>query len=100
MKPVINGDVKLASIDNNQIAVPNSVNPKICFSRSIHLPGCGRNLINIGNTKSIMYGRAKPIPINKNIKVISKIPLDNENPIAVPRKGAEHGVAKRVANAP
>ena len=47
-----------------------------------------------------MYGRAKPIPINKNIKIISRIPLDNEKPIAVPKKGAEHGVANRVANAP
>ena len=41
-----------------------------------------------------------PIPRVANIAIISNGPLVRANPTAVPRNGAEHGVANNVANAP
>ena len=41
-----------------------------------------------------------PIPSTENIEIISIGPLVKAKPTAVPKKGAEHGVANKVAKAP
>ena len=53
-----------------------------------------------GNRAKIRNGRAKPTPRARNIAKISAVPLAKAKPTAVPRKGAEHGVANRVTKAP
>ena len=47
-----------------------------------------------------MYGKEKPKETKKKMKKIITLDAINEKPIAVPKKGALHGVANRVANAP
>ena len=46
------------------------------------------------------YGNDIPIPIKTNISIITNDVWVNAAVIAVPTKGAEHGVAKTVAKKP
>ena len=46
------------------------------------------------------YGKAKPKEIDKKINRILKFVVNEENPMAVPKKGALQGVAINVANIP
>ena len=93
-------DVTFNKIDSNQTAVAIRLNPKIFFKCGIQGPGFGKKIIRAGKRVKIKYGVARPIPNAKNTNKISIGPLDNENPTAVPKKGAEHGVDRSVARAP
>ena len=53
-----------------------------------------------GTSAKSKNGAASPIPIKVNVINISLAPCENANPIAVPKNGAEHGVASNVAKAP
>ena len=84
----------------SQAAVAARVNPKNIRNRIIQAPGRGRQVIIDGNTVKIKNGNARPNPKAKKIKKISSGPRARANPTAVPKNGAEHGVARRVTSAP
>ena len=67
---------------------------------SIHSPDFGKNFIKLGKVNIKKQGNAKPIAILKKIIIIIRFEANKEKPTAVPKKGALHGVAKRVANSP
>ena len=66
----------------------------------IQFPGLGKKFIIFGKIKHRKYGTEKPKEMLKKIIITSKFAANIENPTAVPRKGALHGVANKVANAP
>ena len=84
----------------SQTAVAAKVNPKSMRTQIIQAPGRGRRVIIDGNTVNIKNGNAKPNPKAKKINTISTAPWASAKPTAVPKNGAEHGVAKRVTRAP
>ena len=84
----------------SQTAVAAKVNPRSMRTHIIQAPGRGRQEIIDGNMVNIMNGNAKPKPKAKKIKIISVEPWASAKPTAVPKNGAEHGVAKRVTRAP
>lgn len=64
------------------------------------LPGFGKNLIQFGKRLNKIKGLAKPAPIEMKTRVESKPGSKNAAVIAVPMKGAAHGVAIRVIKTP
>ena len=64
------------------------------------MPGLGINLISWGNAAINKYGKLIPTPINKKILIPIKYDCVKAAVIAVPTKGAEQGVAIRVAKNP
>ena len=70
------------------------------LSQIIQIPGFGKKLIADGKVAIRKYGSAIPMPIKTKI-IIKNIGFwVNANVIAVPTKGAEHGVAINVARNP
>ena len=70
------------------------------LSQIIHTPGLGNKLIDVGKVAITKYGSAIPRPIKIKI-IIKNIGFwVNANVMAVPTKGAEHGVAINVARNP
>ena len=75
-------------------------NPKKYLIYCIHFPGFGRKLINLGNRAIVIYGTLIPTPMKKKIEIDTIECWVKAAVIAVPTKGAEHGVAKTVAKNP
>ena len=84
----------------SQTAVAAKVNPKIMRTQTIQAPGRGRQVIIDGNMAKIKNGNARPKPKAKKIKRITDGPCASANPTAVPKNGAEQGVANKVTSAP
>jgi len=84
---------------NHPVDKSNKI-PRKNLNFIIHSPGFGIALTILGNKIHTRYGIAKPIDIEKKIlKIITGEP-NIENPMAVPRNGALHGVAKSVEKTP
>ena len=64
------------------------------------MPGFGKNLSDLGNILTNIYGEAIPNPILRKMPIITKDDCVNAAVIAVPTKGAEQGVANKVAKNP
>ena len=60
----------------------------------------GKKFIKFGEAASRIYGKEKPIPINKKTKKIIKKFCAKAKEIAEPKNGAEHGVASITAKTP
>ena len=71
-----------------------------CLKRTIHSPGRGSQRSHAGCHDRMTYGSARPIAVA--VKARNRMPSDcvNANPIAGPRNGAVHGVARTVARTP
>ena len=69
-------------------------------SVTIHSPGRGSSRVARGMAASSRYGMARPMPTAVNTRTIMAAGWLSAKPTAVPRKGAEQGVAIRVANTP
>ena len=69
---------------------------------TIHVPGRGNNLLTAGMKLMSAKGKANPKPINTKIARVTQagVPLPKANAAAVPKKGAEHGVAITDATIP
>ena len=74
--------------------------PMIPRSVAIHSPGFGSILTALGTAASSRYGAASPTPTAVKTVTIVVPGWLSAKPTAVPRKGAEHGVAIRVAKTP
>ena len=75
-------------------------NPRKNLNLIIHSPGLGMTLIMLGNKIHNRYGIENPIDIKKKILIIIIGDPSIENPTAVPRNGALHGVARSVEKTP
>ena len=80
--------------------MPINAKLRTCLNRFIQGPGRGRALTSTGNAATSRYGSARPMPNAEKISMISNGPCARANPTALPRNGAEQGVASSVANAP
>ena len=80
-------------LSNHPVDKSNKI-PRQNLNLTIHSPGLGIILIILGNKIHTRYGIAKPNDIEKKILIIITGEPNIENPIAVPRNGALHGVAK------
>ena len=86
-------------LSNQPVDKSNKI-PRINLNFIIHSPGLGITLIIFGNKIHSRYGIANPTDIEKKILKIMSGEANIENPIAVPRNGALHGVAKRLEKTP
>ena len=75
-------------------------NPRKNLNLIIHSPGLGMTLIMLGNKIHNRYGIENPIDMKKKILIIIIGDPSIENPTAVPRNGALHGVTKSVEKTP
>ena len=71
-----------------------------CLKVSIHSPGLGRKERRDGFILRIKYGKAKPSPRLKKIKIEFTLGCNKAKPIAEPIKGAVHGEATITAKIP
>src|SRR5512145_1086344 len=94
------GAICAARIDSSHAAVPASAKPSAKRNQTIHTPGRGIICAKAGNAATARYGSASPSPSARNTANISNGPRASAKPTAVPRNGAEHGVASSVASAP
>jgi len=84
----------------SQQTVPIRRKPMANLSFSIQFPGFGKNDINFGFAVNKRYGAESPRPMKrKTVKIIHPGWL-KAKPRAVPRNGAEHGVARSTARIP
>ena len=86
-------------LSNHPVDKSNKI-PSKNLNFIIHSPGLGITLITLGNKIHTRYGIAKPTDIEKKILKITTEEPNIENPTAVPRNGALHGVAKSVEKTP
>ena len=86
-------------LSNHPVDKSNKI-PRKNLNFIIHSPGLGITLTILGNKIHTRYGIAKPTDIEKKILIIITGEPNIENPIAVPRNGALHGVAKRLEKTP
>ena len=86
-------------LSNHPVDKSNKI-PRKNLNFIIHSPGLGITLIILGNKIHTIYGIAKPNDIEKKILIIITGEANIENPTAVPRNGALHGVAKSVEKTP
>ena len=70
------------------------------MSFSIQAPGFGKIDKLLGKKAVNRKGKARPSPINKNIKKIVEVLVVKANVSAVPKNGAEHGVERIVVKTP
>ena len=90
----------MANTDSSQIAVKARAAPRIFLTVIIQVPGFGMRDARLGKVAMVRKGSAMPTPSAKKTANISAIPPAKAKPTAVPKKGAEQGVANSVANAP
>ncbi|MYH11031.1 MAG: hypothetical protein F4143_13210, partial [Gemmatimonadales bacterium] len=81
-------------------SVAASRNPITTRKVAIHAPGRGSTRPAAGNAARSRYGEAIPVPIAPNMAAVVTESCVSAKPSAVPRKGAEQGVAIRVAKNP
>ena len=81
-------------------SVAASRNPITTRKVAIHGPGRGSTRPAAGNAARSRYGEAIPVPIAPNIAAVVPESCVSAKPSAVPRKGAEQGVAISVAKKP
>ncbi len=74
--------------------------PNRYLTRFIHAPGLGNAKAIDGNAATIIHGSAIPTARAVKIPNIVGIVVARAKATAVPRNGAEHGVANSVANIP
>ena len=67
---------------------------------TIHGPGRGNQIIRLGKIATVKKGKDIPTPREINTEKIWSGVLVRAKATAVPTRGAEHGVASIVANAP
>ena len=97
--PAIDTLVTVARTLSNQIAVPSRAKPRTTRIRPIQGPGLGSRMASPGKAAIAKYGSAMPRPKAANIAKISPGPRLKAKPTAVPKNGAEQGVAIKVAKA-
>ena len=93
-------DLRINRVFKSHIAVKINKRLKKYLNFLIHNPGFGKNDKIWGFVANIIYGLDNPKLMQKKIKKIIWLGLTNANPIAVPIKGAEHGVDKIVIKDP
>lgn len=85
---------------HNHPAVADNRIASIDFTVFIHEPGFGIIFETPGAIDIVIYGADMPMPMAKNIAIISNDDPERANPIVVPTSGAEQGVARSVATNP
>lgn len=84
----------------NHPAVADNKTASIVLTVFIHGPGFGIIFEIPGAIDIIKYGADIPMPMAKNIAIISIDDPERAKPIVVPTSGAEQGVARSVATNP
>src|SRR5690606_6985990 len=84
----------------SQAAVPSRAKPRKCLKCSIQAPGLGRRAASPGKSTRRQKGAASPSPNTKKTSAIVADEAAKAKPTAVPRSGAEQGVASTTASTP
>merc|ERR1711991_965350 len=85
---------------SNQPEEINIGNAKNCLNFIIQIPGFGKRAIKFGKIDKVKYGNAIPVPKDIKINKTSYVLAVTAYPIALPIKGAVHGVATITVNSP